>query len=378
LSSPGSKDYYNLLGVTKDATASDIKKAYRQLVRKYHPDANPGNKEAEEHFKEVNEAYEVLADPDKRAQYDQFGTVGDFPGGGPFSGFGGVEDVFGDLFENLFGFGTSGRRRVDPNAPRRGSDIETQLIVNLEEAAEGVSRTVEIPRWQSCERCSGSGAEPGTQPEVCPQCHGTGQVETQQRTPFGQFVSINTCPRCQGKGKYIKHPCQDCKGEGRVRRNHSVEVKVVPGVDTGTRLRIPGEGQAGINGGPNGDLFLVVNVPEHEIFKRDGTDLHEKISVPFPQAALGGELKIPTLIDGTEDLEIPPGSQPGEVFRIRGKGMPRLRGHGRGDLYVHMTLDVPRKLTEKQKELLEELASEMGLKVSGKGMLGKFRKVFGG
>ncbi|HPI98064.1 MAG TPA: DnaJ domain-containing protein, partial [Synergistales bacterium] len=252
MSSPGSKDYYSTLGVPKDATASDIKKAYRQLVRKYHPDANPGNKEAEDHFKDVNEAYEVLADPEKRAQYDQFGTVGDFPGGGPFSGFGGVEDVFGDLFENLFGFGTSGRRRADPNAPRRGSDMETQLIVDLEEAAKGVTKNVEIPRWQTCDRCSGNGAEPGTQPDVCPQCHGSGQVESQQRTPFGQFVSINTCPRCKGKGKYIKHPCQECKGEGRVRRNHSVEVKVVPGVDTGTRLRIPGEGQSVINGGPNG------------------------------------------------------------------------------------------------------------------------------
>jgi len=364
--------------VPKDATASDIKKAYRQLVRKYHPDANPGNKEAEDHFKDVNEAYEVLADPEKRAQYDQFGTVGDFPGGGPFSGFGGVEDVFGDLFENLFGFGTSGRRRADPNAPRRGSDMETQLIVDLEEAAKGVTKNVEIPRWQTCDRCSGNGAEPGTQPDVCPQCHGSGQVESQQRTPFGQFVSINTCPRCKGKGKYIKHPCQECKGEGRVRRNHSVEVKVVPGVDTGTRLRIPGEGQSGINGGPNGDLFLVINIPEDEIFKRDGTDLHEKFSVPFPQAALGGDLKVPTLVDGLEDLEIPPGTQPGEVFRIRGKGMPGLRGHGRGDLYVHLTVDVPKKLTERQKELLEELASEMDLKVNDKGMFGKFRKVFGG
>ena len=378
MSSPGAKDFYKVLGVPKDSSAPEIKKAYRKLVRKYHPDANPGNKEAEEHFKELNEAYEVLSDPEKRAQYDQFGTVGDFPGGGPFNGFGGAEDVFGDLFENLFGFGTSGRRRADPNAPRRGQDMESRLVVDLEEAARGVNKTVEIPRWQNCERCSGTGAEPGTKPEVCSQCKGSGQVETQQRTPFGQFVSINTCPKCKGKGTYIKHPCQECKGEGRVRKAHSVEVKVVPGVDTGTRLRIPGEGQAGFNGGPNGDLFLVIQVLEHDVFKRDGMDLHEKISVPFPQVALGAEREVPTLIDGAETITISPGTQPGEVFRIRGRGMPGLRGHGRGDLYVHLAVDVPRKLTEKQKELLEDLASEMEVQVGEKGMLGKFKKVFGG
>ena len=373
---PGNNDYYKILGVSRDVDAAEIKKAYRKLVRQYHPDANPGNKDAEEHFKKVNEAYEVLSDSQKRAQYDQFGYVGDMPGGSPFEGFsGGVGDIFGDIFENIFG-GT-GRRRTDPNAPVRGGDLESELRISLEEAAKGTRKTVEIPRWETCDRCEGTGSEPGTSPETCSTCGGTGQVETQQRTPFGQFVSINSCPYCNGKGKVIKSPCKSCKGEGRVRKKHSVEVSVPVGVDMGTRLRISGEGQAGVNGGPPGDLYLVMNVMENKIFKRDGVDLHRKLSIAFPQAALGSEVTVSTLIDGDKDLEIPAGTQPGKIMKLRGLGMPSLRGSLRGDLYIHLTVKVPHKLTDKERALLEQLAVEMDVRVKGTGVLGKFKSLFG-
>lgn len=374
---PGNKDYYKILGVSRDADQAEIKKAYRKLVRQYHPDANPGNKEAEEHFKKVNEAYEVLGDPQKRAQFDQFGHVGDMPGGSPFEGFGGagMGDIFGDIFENIFG-GT-GRRRADPNAPRKGADLESELVINLEEAARGVKKSVEIPRWENCDRCGGSGAEPGSSPETCPTCGGTGQVETQQRTPFGQFVSVNTCPYCNGRGTIIKNPCKSCRGEGQVRRKHSVEVSVPSGVDLGTRLRISGEGQPGINGGPPGDLYLVMNVKKDPVFKRDGVDLHRKVGIAFPQAALGSEIGVATLIDGDRDVEIPAGTQPGKVIKLKGYGMPSLRGSLRGDLYLHVDVEVPRKLTDKQRALLEQLAVEMDVKIKETGVLGKFKSLFG-
>lgn len=374
---PGNKDYYKILGVSRDADQAEIKKAYRKLVRQYHPDANPGNKEAEEHFKKVNEAYEVLGDPQKRAQFDQFGHVGDMPGGSPFEGFGGagMGDIFGDIFENIFG-GT-GRRRADPNAPRKGADLESELVITLEEAARGIKKSVEIPRWENCDRCGGSGAEPGSSPETCPTCGGSGQVETQQRTPFGQFVSVNTCPYCNGRGTIVKNPCKSCRGEGQVRRKHSVEVSVPSGVDLGTRLRISGEGQAGINGGPPGDLYLVMNVKNDPVFKRDGVDLHRKVGIAFPQAALGSEIGVATLIDGDRDVEIPAGTQPGKVIKLKGYGMPSLRGSLRGDLYLHVDVEVPRKLTDKQRALLEQLAVEMDVKIKETGVLGKFKSLFG-
>lgn len=372
---PGNNDYYKVLGVSRDADAAEIKKTYRKLVRQYHPDANPGNKEAEEHFKKINEAYEVLSDTQKRAQYDQFGYVGDMPGGSPFDGFGGGPgDIFGDIFENIFG-GTG--RRADPNAPRKGADLESELMVTLEEAARGAKKSLEIPRWEKCDRCGGNGAEPGTSPETCSACGGTGQVETQQRTPFGQFVSINTCPYCNGKGKIVKSPCKTCKGDGRVRKRHSVEVSVPPGVDMGTRLRIPAEGQAGINGGPPGDLYLVMNVKEDSVFKRDGVDLHRKLTIAFPQAALGSEVSVSTLIDGNKNIEISAGTQPGKVKKLKGYGMPSLRGSLRGDLYIHITVEVPKKMTDKEKALLEQLAVEMDVKVKDTGVLGKFKSLFG-
>jgi len=377
LSSSGVKDPYGTLGVSRDASAAEIKKAYRQLVRKNHPDANPGNKEAEERFKDINSAYQILSDPQKRAQFDQFGSVGDFAGGGsPFEGFGGSGDIFGDLFENIFGGG--GRTRRDPNAPRRGSDMETQIVLTLEEAASGVKKTVTVPRWQDCEACGGTGAEPGTSPSTCPRCGGTGQVEMQQRTPFGQFVSVNTCPECNGKGQIIKTPCSRCNGKGRVKEKHKLDINMPAGVDKGTRLRMAGQGEAGINGGPPGDLFVLVNIPEHPVFKRDGVELHRRLKVAFPQMALGGQVKVSTLQGDEESLDIAAGTQPGEVFTLKGRGMPRLRGKGNGNLYVHVEVEVPGKLSEKESALLEGLATEMGLEVHSEGMFGKFKKIFGG
>ena len=366
-------DLYQVLGVGRDASAADIKKAYRQLVRKYHPDANPGNKEAEEHFKKINHAYEILGDSQKRAQYDQFGTVGDMAGGSPFDGFGGgVGDIFGDIFESVFS-GMGGRRRANPNAPIRGTDLEMEAEVTLLEAAQGASKEFQIPRWEGCSECGGTGAKTGTSPETCSYCRGSGQVEAKQQTPFGQFVTVNACPKCGGAGRIIKEKCSACGGAGRVRKTRRVEVKIPAGVDTGTRLRIAGEGEAGVNGGSSGDLFLAVSVAEHPDFKRDGADLHSRLVLPFPQAALGCTVAIPVLNGEPEKLSVPAGTQPGKVFTIRGKGMPRLRGpRGTGDLHVHVTVDVPRKLTEKQRALLEELAREMKVDVEDSGVFSKF------
>ena len=371
------EDLYQVLGVPRDASAGDIKKAYRQLVRKYHPDANPGNKDAEERFKKINQAYEVLSDQQKRTQYDQFGTVGDIPGGGsPFEGFN-MGDVFGDIFESVFGGGT-GRRRANPNAPRRGSDLEMEVEVTLEEAASGVSRGFQIPRWEPCSDCGGTGAKAGTAPETCSACRGTGQVETVQQTPFGRFVSVNTCHSCGGKGRIIREKCPECGGGGRVRKKHDVEVKIPAGVDDGTRLRIGGEGEPGVNGGVPGDLYLVMKVAEHARFKRDGSDLHLRLAISFPQAALGCTVQVETLDGGPEPLHISPGTQPGRVFILKGKGIPRLRGaRGKGDLHVHVTVDVPSKLTEKQRALLEGLAREMQVEVEDSGLFAKFRNLFG-
>ena len=372
------EDLYQILGVALDASQAEIKKAYRQLVRQYHPDTNRNNPEAEETFKKINAAYSVLGDPEKRSRYDQFGTADG--GGNPFEGgfSGGFGDIFGDLFEQVLGGGMGGRR-ADPNAPRRGPDLEMGIRVTLLEAANGVTRNLDIPRWDDCPNCHGTGAKPGTSPQTCTTCGGRGQVETVQRTPFGQFVSVNTCPRCQGKGKVVQERCETCGGRGQVRQNHKVEVKIPAGVETGTRLRITGEGEGGLNGGPHGDLFLVLEVERHDDFERDGGDLHSRLVLTYPQAVLGTSMEIQTLIDGKEKIDVPAGTAHGRVLKIKGKGMPRLRGaRGRGDLYIHVFIDVPSKLTDKQKGLILELAKEMKVPVGAgeEGIFDKFKKLF--
>ncbi|MDO4785531.1 MAG: molecular chaperone DnaJ [Fretibacterium sp.] len=371
------EDLYQILGVARDASPAEIKKAYRQLARQYHPDANPGDKEAEERFKKINAAYSVLSDPEKRARYDQFGSAdGSDPFGGGFGGdFG---DLFGDLFSQVFG-GGMGRRQADPNAPRRGADLEMSLRVSLLEAANGVTHTLEVPRWEACGTCSGSGAKAGTSPETCATCGGRGQVEQVQRTLFGQFVSVTVCPNCQGRGKTIREKCSDCGGRGQVRRKHKLEVKVPAGVERGTRLRITGAGEAGVNGGPQGDLFLLIDVEPSKDFDRDGADLHTRLLLTYPQAVLGAEVELATLIDGVEKVEVPAGTAHGQVLKIRGKGMPRLRGpRGRGDLYAHVLIDIPSRLTDRQRELITELAGEMETPVGAgePGFFEKFKKLF--
>lgn len=372
------EDLYQILGVARDASQAEIKRAYRQLARQYHPDANHGSGEAEEKFKKINAAYSVLSDPEKRARYDQFGSAdGSDPfGGGGFTGdFG---DIFGDLFAQVFG-GGMGRRQADPNAPRRGGDLEMALSVSLLEAANGVTRTLEVPRWEACEGCGGTGAKPGTSPETCSVCGGRGQVEQVQRTLFGQFVSVTVCPECQGRGKIVREKCSDCGGRGQVRRKHKLEVKVPAGVERGTRLRISGAGEAGVNGGPQGDLYLLIDVKPDKTFERDGADLHTRLLLTYPQAVLGAEVEVSTLIDGVEKIGVPAGTSHGQVLKVRGKGMPRLRGpRGRGDLYVHVYVDIPSKLTDRQRELITELAGEMKTPVGsgGPGLFEKFKKLF--
>ncbi|MCR5336863.1 MAG: molecular chaperone DnaJ [Synergistes sp.] len=366
MAAPGKKDYYEILGVGREASADEIKKAYRTLTRKYHPDANPGNKEAEAKYKEINEAHEVLSDPQKRAQYDQFGYVGDVPPDG-FGGFGGqtfTQEDIGDLFGDLFGgFGGSRRRSANPNAPRRGADLEAAVRLTLEEAYRGVKRKLEIPRLDTCRHCNGSGAEPGSNVSVCQTCHGSGQVTQVVNTPFGQMRQTAACPTCHGKGKTVDKVCTECHGQGRVKRTASVEVKIPAGVDNGTRLRVSSKGEAGINGGPSGDLFILTEVMPDARFTRRGDDLNTTVEISFPQAALGCEIKVGTF-DGMEKLEIPAGTQAGSKLRIRGRGMPRLKGKGNGDMNILVKIKVPRTLTAKERELLKELAKEAGVETA--------------
>jgi len=378
VAAPGKKDYYEVLEVPKDATADVIKRSYRKLTRKYHPDANPGNADAERKFKEINEANDVLSDPKKRAQYDQFGYVGDAPPGAGFGGdfygggFGG--DIFGDIFENLFGGARS--RGGNPDAPRRGSDLEMTMHISMETAYRGAARDVDVPREENCPHCSGSGAEPGSKVTTCSACGGKGQVERAASTPFGRMVQVVPCAACGGRGKIIETPCRECRGSKRVKKNRKIDVKIPPGVDTGTRLRVSGEGEAGRNGGPSGDLYIMISVESDKRFERNGADLHTRVEIEIPQAALGATVSIPTF-EGTERLDIPAGTQPGSVLRIKNRGMPRLRGGSNGDLHIHVKVKVPKNLSAKGKQLMADLAADMKVEVAeGKGILGRIKDKF--
>lgn len=376
------RDYYEVLGVSKEAPIDEIKKAYRKLALQYHPDRNkePG---AEEKFKELSEAYAVLSDAEKRKKYDQFGHAGvegrwtqeDIFRGVDFEdlfrgmGFGGFGDSIFDIF-----FGGRGRRR---GGPQRGSDLRTEMDISFEESYHGVEKELDIPRAENCTVCGGSGAKPGTQSRSCSTCGGSGHTTRAQNTPFGQFMTTSTCPTCRGTGKVIDEPCTECHGGGQVQKRRKIKVKVPAGIENGSRIRISGEGEHGTAGGPSGDLYVDIYVKPHKLFRRGGNDILVEIPVSFTQAALGDEVKVPTL-DGKVKLKVPAGTQPGATFRVRGKGMPYIHGHGQGDLHVKVSIKVPTKLSEKQKELLRQFAEVSGDHPAKENQKGLFEKVVDG
>jgi len=360
------RDYYEVLGVQRGASESDIKRAYRRLAVQYHPDKNPDDKEAEEKFKEAAEAYSVLSDAQKKSRYDRFGHAGMGGAGGYDPGFTNIEDIF-----DLFGFGDmfgGGSRRT---TVKRGADLRFDYQISLEEAAQGKDAKIEIPRLEKCETCDGIGAAEGTSPETCITCNGSGQTRYQQ----GFFSVMRTCPNCSGSGQIIKERCGDCRGVGRVEKKKKLEVKIPAGVDSDSRLRIGGEGEAGVNGGPNGDLYVFVHVRDHEVFERQGSNLYTSAPISFAQAALGTEIDVRTL-EGTETLKIPSGTQTGTVFRIKGEGMPILGGRGKGDLFVAVTLVTPKTLNKEQRKLLEKLAEIEDKDFSDEGFMDKVRNIF--
>jgi molecular chaperone DnaJ len=371
------RDYYEVLGVSRTATEVEIKSAYRKLAVRYHPDKNPGDHEAEEKFKEAAEAYSVLSDADQRARYDRFGHAGVSSSaasgaGWGAQGFGGIEDILGDLFGfgDMFGGRSAGGTRR--SAAQRGADLRYDLEMTLEEAAAGMTAQLRIPRLETCDACRGSGAAPGTQPETCQTCGGAGQVRYQQ----GFFSVSRTCGTCRGTGRVIRTPCETCRGAGRVEREKQMEVKIPAGVETGSRLRLAGEGEAGSQGGPAGDLYVVIHVKEHDVFERQGNNLYASVPVTFAQAALGAEINVPTL-EGQQDLKVPAGTQTGTVFRVKGQGMPALGGRGKGDLYVSVTVVTPTTLTREQRKLLEQLAEIEEKDLGDKGLMDKVRDIFG-
>lgn len=352
------RDYYEVLGLDRSASAEEIKKAYRNLAKKYHPDFNKDDREAEKKFNEIKEAYDVLIDPQKRDQYDRFGHQESFAGrGSGFEGFGGFN--FGgidDIFEQFFG-GMGGRRR--PPGPEQGNHLRYDLDITLEEAFHGGTKEIRIPRTESCPECSGTGAKTGTNPETCPTCRGTGQQQVSRNTMFGRFMSVQVCSQCRGEGKIIRNPCSACSGQGRVVKDRKIEVKIPVGIEDGTHLRISGGGEAGLRGGPPGDLYVVIKIRPHKKFQRQASDLILEVPISISQAALGVEMEVPT-IDSTATLRVPEGTQHDTTFRLKGHGMPHLRGSGKGDLRVKVKLNVPRRLSPRQKELLMELAQLSG------------------
>lgn len=360
------RDYYEVLSISRTATDGEIKKAYRALAVKYHPDKNPDDPQAEEKFKECAEAYAVLSDPQKRAAYDRFGHSGG--GSGGFDpGFSNFEDIF-----DMFGFGDMfGGRGSRRSTVQRGSDLRYDLEITLEEAALGKEEKLRIPRLETCETCDGNGAAEGTEPEDCVSCGGRGQTQYQQ----GFFSVMRTCPNCAGKGKVVRDPCKDCRGQGRIEKEKTLEIKIPAGVETGSRLRVGGEGEAGVSGGPSGDLFVVLHVKDHETFERQGANLYSAVPITFGQAALGAEIKVKTL-DGEEELKIPAGTQTGTVFRLKSQGMPVLGGRGKGDLFVAATVITPKSLSKEQRKLLEKLAEVEDTDFNDESFMDKVRNIF--
>jgi molecular chaperone DnaJ len=353
------RDFYEILGVARNASDDEIKKSYRKLAMKYHPDRNPDSKEAEAKFKEAKEAYEMLSDPQKRAAYDQYGHAGVDPNMGGFSGggqgFGGFSDAFGDIFGDIFGGGSQGR-----GGPQvyRGADLRYSMEITLEEAAHGHDTQIRVPSWSDCEACHGDGAEPGSKVETCSTCHGAGQVRVAQ----GFFSMQQTCPRCSGSGKYIPKPCKKCHGAGKIKSQKTLEVKIPAGIDDGMRIRSSGNGEPGVNGGPSGDLYVEVHIKPHPVFDRDGDDLHCKMPISFVDAILGGEIEVPTL-SGKATFDVPEGTQSGRTFRLRSKGIKSLRTALPGDLYIHVQVETPVKLNQAQKDLIKQF--DESLKAGG-------------
>lgn len=351
------RDYYEALGLQKGASDEEIKKAFRQQAKKYHPDMNPGNKRAEERFKEINEAYEVLSDTDKKARYDQYGHAGVDPnfsaGGGGFGGFGGMDFDLGDIFSSFFGGGRSGGSNRNKNAPRKGERVRADATLTFEEAAFGCEKEVPVSRIELCDGCMGTGCKEGTTAEKCTTCNGSGSVTSQQRTPFGVMQSTAECSKCNGRGKIIHQPCEKCRGLGMIRRNKNISVNFPAGIDNGQTISMRNQGNAGANGGDPGDLFVTVSIQRHALFEREGTSVLLDMPLTFVQAALGADIEVPTL-DGKVRYSIPEGTQTGTVFRLRGKGIQSLRGSGRGDQYVTVTVAVPTGLSEEQKDLLKQ------------------------
>lgn len=363
------RDYYEVLGVSKTASDDEIKQAYRKLAKKYHPDLNPGDKEAEEKFKEANEAYEVLSDADKRSKYDQFGHAAfdpnaGFGGGGGFSGAGfsgsftGFDDILNSMFGGGFGGGFGGRSS-NPNAPTDGDDIRYRITISFEEAAFGCEKKIDYRREEVCSVCSGSGAKPGTGSRTCPSCGGSGQVRVQQNSLFGVMQTMRTCDNCGGSGKLIETPCERCKGKGRVIRNMSENVKIPAGIDNGQTIRASGKGGMGRNGGRNGDLYVTVNVREHKKFIREGCNLYQNITIPITIAVLGGEVTVPTLREDVK-YQIPAGTQSGTTFRLRDQGIQKLNSNSKGDMYINVAVEIPKRLNETQRKLFEKFAESMG------------------